>query len=67
MIDGHLTPTETKILQCAADGLDTKATAKELFISDKTVKAHRHSIFSKLSVDSMVHAVAIGLRTNLIT
>lgn len=47
-----LTPRETQILQMLAQGLDSKAMARSLTISVRTVETHRLSIRRKLQVDS---------------
>ncbi|MCM2321107.1 MAG: response regulator transcription factor [Pseudomonas sp.] len=50
--DSHnLTPREVQILQMLARGLDSKAMARELAISVRTVEAHRMSIRRKLNID----------------
>ena len=47
-----LTPREQQILQMLARGLDSKAMARELDISVRTVETHRLSIRRKLNIDS---------------
>lgn len=50
--DSHnLTPREVQILQMLARGLDSKAMARELDISVRTVETHRMSIRRKLNID----------------
>lgn len=50
--DSHnLTPREVQILQMLARGLDSKAMARELEISVRTVETHRLSIRRKLNID----------------
>jgi DNA-binding NarL/FixJ family response regulator len=48
---GVLTPREREILRLVAGGLQNKAIAKELFISEGTVKIHLHNIYEKLRLD----------------
>lgn len=47
----NLTPREVQILQMLARGLDSKAMARELDISVRTVETHRLSIRRKLNID----------------
>lgn len=61
-----LTPREMEVLQCLATGMANKAIARQLNISDHTVKFHVSSIFSKLGVSSRTEAVAMAMRQGLI-
>ncbi|MGF1537581.1 MAG: LuxR C-terminal-related transcriptional regulator [Elainellaceae cyanobacterium] len=61
-----LTPRESEILHCLATGLGNKAIARQLNISDHTVKFHVSSIFSKLNVSSRTEAVTTAMRQGLI-
>ncbi|MEM7716066.1 MAG: response regulator transcription factor [Cyanobacteria bacterium P01_A01_bin.68] len=61
-----LTPREIEILQMLTPGLSNKAIAKQLNISDHTVKFHVSSIFQKLNVSTRTEAVAVGVRLGLI-
>ena len=61
-----LTPREIEILQMLTPGLSNKAIAKQLSISDHTVKFHVSSIFQKLNVSTRTEAVAVGVRLGLI-
>jgi len=51
---GVLTSREREIMQLVASGLPNKAVAKELYISEGTVKIHLHNIYGKLGIDSRV-------------
>jgi ATP/maltotriose-dependent transcriptional regulator MalT len=51
-----LTTRERQILQLVSLGLPNKAIARELFITEKTVKTHTNHIFEKLSVTNRVQA-----------
>ena len=53
-----LTPRETQVLQMVADGLSNQGIAKELFITEATVKSHLVHVFTKLGVDSRTAATA---------
>ena len=63
-----LTPRETEILALLAEGQSNKVIARNLGISDGTVKLHVKSILRKLGVHSRVEAAVIaveqGLRAN---
>ena len=61
-----LTPRETEVLAMLAEGLGNKTIARELGISEHTVKFHVSSIFSKLNASSRTEAVALGARQGLI-
>lgn len=61
-----LTQREIEILRMLAEGMANKTIARQLYISEHTVKFHISSIFSKLSVSSRTEAVTIGIRQGLI-
>jgi DNA-binding NarL/FixJ family response regulator len=61
-----LTPREIEVLQMLASGLGNKAIAKNLQISEHTVKFHVSSIFQKLAVSTRTEAVTVGVRLGLI-
>lgn len=48
---GSLTKTERTVLQLMAHSFSSKEIAAKLFISDKTIKNHRHNIISKLELE----------------
>jgi two-component system, NarL family, nitrate/nitrite response regulator NarL len=52
-----LTARETQILACVARGLTNKEVARELQISEKTVKHYMTVIMEKLQVRNRVEAV----------
>lgn len=58
---------ELEVLKLAARGMSNKDIAQELFITDRTVKAHLSSIFSKMGVASRTEALVEGLRMGWIT
>src|SRR6185503_10738313 len=62
----QLSPRESEILNLLAAGLSNKEIARQLKISDHTVKFHVTSIFNKLNASSRAEAVAIGIRRGLI-
>jgi len=64
--EGILTPREREILQLLANGMSNAEVAKELFISQETVKSHVRHILAKLEADTRTQAVAIALRDSII-
>jgi DNA-binding NarL/FixJ family response regulator len=65
--DGErLSEREIEILQLVAQGLNNKAIAQELLISESTVKAHMLHIFAKLGVTDRTAAVTTALRRGII-
>jgi DNA-binding NarL/FixJ family response regulator len=62
-----LTKREIQLLGWMGEGYSNKAIAKELFISENTVKYHIRNIFQKLDVQNRTEAVAYALREGLIS
>jgi two-component system nitrate/nitrite response regulator NarL len=54
--DVSLTEREREILECLANGLNNKTIARELGISDTTVKVHIKHLLSKLKITSRLEA-----------
>ncbi|MCC3264891.1 response regulator [Arthrobacter gengyunqii] len=52
-----LSPRELELLQLLADGMANRAIARQLFISEATVKTHLVHIYEKLGVDNRTAAV----------
>jgi DNA-binding NarL/FixJ family response regulator len=63
---GKLTHRQREILQLLADGGSTVAAARELDLSEETVKTHTKNILARLGARNRTHAVAIALRRCLI-
>jgi two-component system, NarL family, response regulator YdfI len=61
-----LTQREIEILRMLAEGMANKTIARQIHISEHTVKFHVSSIFAKLGVSSRTEAVTIGIRQGLI-
>jgi two-component system nitrate/nitrite response regulator NarL len=61
-----LTPREVEVLAGIGNGLSNKAIARQLGISQHTVKFHVESLLRKLGAASRAEAVHIGLRQRLI-
>jgi DNA-binding NarL/FixJ family response regulator len=59
--DGVLSEREVQILQAVAEGLSNRAIAKELWLSDQTVKFHLHNIYRKLGVANRTEATRYAL------
>ncbi|HEY47537.1 MAG TPA: response regulator transcription factor [Anaerolineae bacterium] len=63
---GQLTPRETEVLQALARGLRNEEIARELVISEKTVKTHLTNIFGKLQVEGRSQAIIYAIRHGLV-
>ncbi|WP_427008048.1 response regulator [Pseudarthrobacter sp. H2] len=61
-----LTPREVQLLELLATGLSNRAIAKQIFISEATVKTHLVHIFGKLGVDNRTAAIAAATRRRII-
>ena len=64
--DSGLTDRELEVLSAAASGERSKEIAFRLRISERTVKAHLSSIYTKLNVDSRAAAVALAVGRGLL-
>ncbi|GHF72508.1 response regulator [Streptomyces griseosporeus] len=62
-----LTPRELDILTHLARGLGNRDIARELHISEATVKTHLRRIYDKLGVDTRAGAVAVAKERRLVT
>ncbi len=54
---GNLTSSEKIVLGLIAENLSTKEIAEKLFVSQSTVKNHRHNICSKLDLKGGTHSL----------
>jgi DNA-binding NarL/FixJ family response regulator len=62
-----LTAREREVLQLVSQGLSNKLIARELQVSEHTVKFHISSIFAKLGAASRTEAISRGARQGLVT
>ncbi|SMB88611.1 two component transcriptional regulator, LuxR family [Thermanaeromonas toyohensis ToBE] len=62
----ELTPREEEILRLVAQGLTNQEIAQRLFISIKTVQAHRANLMKKLGVHDRVDLVKYALKKGLL-
>jgi DNA-binding NarL/FixJ family response regulator len=62
--DTLLSTREMEILERMVEGLDYKETAKKLYLSSHTVRAHIYNIYKKLHVTSKTEAVKMALKKN---
>ncbi len=62
-----LTERENDVLMLVAQGKANKQIASELYLSEKTVKAHVSSILMKLGVQSRTQAALHAVRTGLVS
>jgi two-component system, NarL family, response regulator len=63
---GVLTRRQRQILQRLANGESTTVAARELDLSEETVKTHTKHILARLEARNRTHAVAIALRESFI-
>ncbi|MGH2974884.1 MAG: response regulator transcription factor [Solirubrobacterales bacterium] len=63
---GKLTKRQREILQLLANGESTTVAARELDLSEETVKTHTKNALARLGARNRTHAVAIAIRESLI-
>jgi DNA-binding NarL/FixJ family response regulator len=61
-----LTARESEVLQLLAEGRSNGSIAKELFVTERTVKFHVSSILAKLGVSNRTQAAAVARERGLI-
>lgn len=61
-----LTPREIEVLRCVARGLSNQRAARELFVSEATVKTHLLHVFAKLEVNDRASAVATAIAQGIL-
>ena len=62
----RLTDRELQVLKLVARGLNNRDIAKELFISENTVKNHVRNILEKLQLHSRMEAVVYAVREKIV-
>ena len=67
MAEDPLTPREHEVLALIGRGMPNKLIARELSLSEKTVKAHVSSILAKLGVSDRTQAALYAVRAGLVT
>jgi DNA-binding NarL/FixJ family response regulator len=65
-MDDRLTPGEVEILRLIAVGNANKEIARQLSITEETVKGRVKNILSKLNANDRTHAATIGLKRGII-
>jgi two-component system, NarL family, response regulator len=63
---GKLTRRQREILQLLADGESSAVAARELDLSEETVKTHTKNALARLGARNRTHAVAIAIRESLV-
>jgi DNA-binding NarL/FixJ family response regulator len=63
--ENTLTSREVEVLELIAEGMINKEIAKQLYISEKTVKNHVSNIFKKLNVSDRTQAAIYAFKHNL--
>ena len=66
MASDPLTPREREVLSLVGRGMANKVIARELSLSEKTVKAHVSSILAKLGVTDRTQAALYAVRAGLV-
>jgi two-component system response regulator DegU len=63
--ENTLTPREIEVLELIAEGMINKEIAKQLYISEKTVKNHVSNIFKKINVADRTQAAIYAFKNNI--
>jgi len=63
---GRLTPRERQVFELVARGKLNKQIARQLGITDRTVKAHRGRMMEKVGVQSVAELVSIAMRLGIL-
>ena len=63
LMPGELSPRETEVLSLVARGMSNRLIARNLFISEKTVKNHLYSIFRKIGVTDRTKAALFAVKS----
>ena len=63
----RLSPREVEVMQLIARGMSNAEIAKELYLSEKTVKNHLTNIFRKLQVTDRTQAVLYAIKHRIVS
>jgi DNA-binding NarL/FixJ family response regulator len=63
---GRLTPRQREVLRQIAEGKTTKAIARALGVSVKTVETHRAQLMDRLDIHDIAGLVRLAIRTGLV-
>lgn len=63
---GQLSDREKEIIECIVKGMNSKAMADSLFISEHTVKTHRRNIMHKLGVKNTAELVTFSIEKGIV-
>lgn len=61
-----VTTREREILELISQGFSTKEIASRLYISEETVKSHRHHLFGKFSARNSPHLIQKALNEGIL-
>lgn len=64
---GRISPREREVLQLIAEGVKTRQIAERLFVSIKTVEAHRRNIMNKLMISSVAGLTRFAIQEGLVS
>lgn len=62
----ELSDREKEVVRCLANGMNSKAIADNLFISQHTVKTHRRNIMHKLNVKTSAELIRLAIEKGII-
>lgn len=65
--EAALTPRELEVWRAMADGLNNAEIARDLFITERTVKFHIHNLLRKLGFRDRAEAICAAHRRGLLT
>ena len=65
-VAARLTERELQILRGMTQGYSNGEIGRKLFLSEDTVKTHARRLFQKLGAHDRAHAVALGMRNDLV-
>ncbi len=63
---GGLTPRQVEVLRLIAEGLSTKAIARKLELSTKTVEWHRGILMERLGIHDIANLVRYAIRVGIV-